>query len=604
MGLLQQAFKTYQAHDKEIGIIAENLEPLAPISHLITRAQIEITIDGDGKFISASALDKKAEKIIIPVTEESAGRTSSPQPHPLDEQLGYLVPYNTQKRELYLKQLQRWCDSEYANIKLMPIYRYVSSGTIIDDLKTSGIIKPDNKGHIKNEKDLVRWVVNGVGDSSGPCWTDSSLFDDYIHYYQTQNSGEVALCMISGEFTSPAKQHPKGVIAFNGNAKLISANDNSGFTFRGRFDEDWQAATVGYEASQKAHSALRWLAANQGVILGGRTFLCWNPEGLKIPSAHKPLLSFQKAEDRVRHINYQKELYETLIGWKEQLSNNASSVTVIAAFDAATTGRLSITYYNELLSSDFLKRLYTWDKHCQWYFTNMNIQEAPSLKQIVECAYGIEREERGTARLVVDDRVLKQQVQRLIACRIDCSKTKFPVDIEQRLIQRASTPQAFDDRKIYRKVLSTACAVIKKVYFDYRREELEMALDPQKKDRSYQFGRLLAVIEKIETDTFDANDDKRVSNAMRLQSVYCREPMKYARLLDEQMNKAYLPKLKPASRGFYKATLGQIFEMISEEPEKDWNKPLSETYLIGYYLQRNALYTKKNKENKDEYTEE
>ena len=122
MGLLQQAFKTYQAHDKEIGIIAENLEPLAPISHLITRAQIEITIDGDGKFISASALDKKAEKIIIPVTEESAGRTSSPQPHPLDEQLSYLVPYNTQKRELYLKQLQRWCDSEYANIKLMPIY--------------------------------------------------------------------------------------------------------------------------------------------------------------------------------------------------------------------------------------------------------------------------------------------------------------------------------------------------------------------------------------------------------------------------------------------------------------------------------------------------
>jgi CRISPR-associated protein Csd1 len=111
-------------------------------------------------------------------------------------------------------------------------------------------------------------------------------------------------------------------------------------------------------------------------------------------------------------------------------------------------------------------------------------------------------------------------------------------------------------------------------------------------------------MEKIETDTFDANDDRRISNAMRLQSVYCREPMKYARLLDEQMNKAYLPKLKPASRGFYKATLGQIFEMISEEPEKDWNKPLSETYLIGYYLQRNALYTKKNKENKDEYTEE
>lgn len=603
MGLLQQAFKTYQAHNKEIGRITENTEPLAPISHMITRAQIEITVDGKGNFISASALDKKAEKIIIPVTEESAGRTSAPQPHPLDEQLGYLVPYNTQKRELYLRQLQKWCDSEYSNIKLAPIYSYVAGGSIIDDLEKSGIVKPDDKGHIKNEKDLVRWIVNGVGDSSGPCWTDLTLFEDYIHYYQTQNCGEeAALCMISGQFTYPAKQHPKGVIAFNGNAKLISANDNSGFTFRGRFDEDWQAASVGYESSQKAHSALRWLASNQGVILGGRTFLCWNPEGLKIPAAHKPLLSFQKADERVRHVNYQKELYKTLIGWKDQLSKNADSVTVIAAFDAATTGRLSITYYNELLSSDFLMRLYTWDKHCQWYFTNMNIQESPSLKQIVECAYGIEREERGAVRLIVDDRVLKQQMQRLIACRIDC--TKFPVDIEQRIIQRASTPQAYDDRKTYRKVLSTACAVIKKVYFDYRREELEMALDPQKKDRSYQFGRLLAVMEKIETDTYDATDDKRVSNSMRLQSVYCREPMKYARLLDEQMNKAYMPKLKPASRGFYRTIIGQIFEIISEEPEKDWNKPLRETYLIGYYLQRNALYTKKNKEKKDESTEE
>ena len=39
--------------------------------------------------------------------------------------------------------------------------------------------------------------------------------------------------------------------------------------------------------------------------------------------------------------------------------------------------------------------------------------------------------------------------------------------------------------------------------------------------------------------------------------------------------------------------MGQIMGIISEFPQEDWNKPLDATYLMGYYLQRSALYTKK-----------
>lgn len=505
-----------------------------------------------------------------------------------------------------MQQLQDWIDSDYANIKLAPIYRYVNGGTILTDLVKSKIIKLEENGHTKNEKDLIRWIVLGVGENSGPCWTDKTLFDDYTQYYRHYKIREApVLCMISGEETAPVHNYPKGIIANNGNAKLISANDDSGFTYRGRFDQDWQAATVGYEVSQQAHNALHWIAANQGVVLGNkssRAFLCWNPEGLKVPSPLKPLRRLQKTEINVVNISYQKDLYKTLIGWKEQLSDNANSTTVIASFDAATTGRLSVTYYNELLTSDFLDRLYNWDLHCQWFFTYQNIQESPSLKQIVECAYGVERSENGKVILYVKDKLLEQQVQRLMACRIECAK--FPRDLEHQLVQRASSPHIYSDKKTYRKVLSTACAVIKKVYFDYGKEEIEMALNPQKQDRSYQFGRLLAVMEKIETDTFDSTDDKRTSNAMRLQSVFCKEPMKYANLLNMQMDKAYMPKLKPAQRVYYKRLLGQIIDIINNEPEKEWNKPLKDTYLIGYYLQRNELYSKKDKEEKNESSEE
>ena len=96
--------------------------------------------------------------------------------------------------------------------------------------------------------------------------------------------------MISGQTDMVCEMHPKGVVALSYGAKLISANDSSGFTYRGRFTEARQASSIGYTASQKAHSALRWLSVNHGVIWGGRTFLCWNPEGCLLYTSYTELI--------------------------------------------------------------------------------------------------------------------------------------------------------------------------------------------------------------------------------------------------------------------------------------------------------------------------
>ena len=119
-----------------------------------------------------------------------------------------------------------------------------------------------------------------------------------------------------------------------------------------------------------------------------------------------------------------------------------------------------------------------------------------------------------------------------------------------------------------------------------------MALEPEKKDRSYQFGRLLAVMEKAERDTYDSSEG-REPNAIRLQSIFCQRPMSTADNLEKQLERAYFPRLKPGSRIWYKNLMGRIMSIISEFPQEDWNKPLDATYLMGYYLQRSALYTKK-----------
>lgn len=585
MGLLQKAMETYDSHILYAGTARDGMTMMAPMSHIVTRAEIMITIDADGSFLDAASVDKSAPKIVIPATESSAGRTSAPCAHPLCDQIGYLIPENEAKYRLYVDQLSDWAGSEYAHSKLMPILNYVKGGTVLTDLLRCGLVKLDSKGKPENDKMLVCWRISG--NDPEECWLDCSLFDAFTHYYAAKNGSNREMCMVTGGETAVAGQHPKGIIPINGNAKLISSNDSSGFTYRGRFTEEWQAATVGYEASQKAHNALRWLAQEQGIqsAFGGRTFLCWNPQGKIIT---RPTLPFMRPPEPIfQPTDYRETLKKVLESKRAELTPTDS--VVLAAFDAATTGRLSLTYYNEFQGYDFLQRLHDWDATCCWKHRFFGIQ-SPTLRQIVDCAFGTQQTEKGVVRMKTDDRVLRQQMQRLISCRVD--RSAMGADIVKALVSRASRPMAYEEN-VWETILFTACAVIRKYQYDRFKEEWEMALEPERNDRSYQFGRLLAVMEKVERDTYDGAEG-REPNAIRLQSVFCQRPMYAAGNLEKQLEQAYFPRLHPGSRIRYKNLMGQIMEKISTFPPEEWNNPLSDSYLMGYYLQRSALYAPKN----------
>ena len=74
MSLLQKAVETYDAHASLAGKVesasyagadgkaVKACQPLAPIGHIITSADIEITLDGEGHFCQARAVDRKEPK--------------------------------------------------------------------------------------------------------------------------------------------------------------------------------------------------------------------------------------------------------------------------------------------------------------------------------------------------------------------------------------------------------------------------------------------------------------------------------------------------------------------------------------------------------------
>ena len=142
-------------------------------------------------------------------------------------------------------------------------------------------------------------------------------------------------------------------------------------------------------------------------------------------------------------------------------------------------------------------------------------------------------------------------------------------------------------------VLFAACAAVRKYRHDYYKEEWDMALEPDRKDISYQYGRLLAVLEKMERDTYD-DDEKREPNAVRMQLAYVKRPQHTAQSVWGQVQTAYLPQLPPKARIFYHKLIGEIMERISQFSDEEQRKSLDDTYMLGYYLQRNNLYTAKD----------
>lgn len=638
MSWMKKLIDTYDNNSHLVGIAFEGKLPLLPIYYTLNKAQIEVVIDTDGNFVKASKVSANSSETAIPATEASMGRSNGIEPHPLCDQLQYICfgmekylykpseikefmnvkeantlnqdkdlkkkvekfEYYKKMHEKYMKGLSAWVESKYSHPKIKAVYKYCINGSIISDLVASSVISVNEKSRLLEgkiegtsyAKCLVRWIIYSDDDANPKTWEDKTLFDSYYNYYNANlNHTKKDICYVTGVMASIVKKHPTGILRkTNNTARLISTNDVTNFTFRGRFTEWNEAAVIGLESSQKAHNALSWLVANQGQNMGGRTYVAWNPKGKKIPKAGGIFDDFDDVADMTTNTmpEYKEKLNDLLKGYRKEL--DAHDDVVIMALDAATTGRMSISYYNELRGSDFIDRIQLWHETCCWFFKWHNKKgilmksiKSPITSDIITYSFGNEKDKE----VILEDKIMKEQSQRIICCIVD--KQLIPVDIVRSLFLKASKPQAYDSKENYPLLLSTACAVIRKYHNDRTGKEIwKMQLDISNTNRSYLFGRLLAVAEKVERSTYSKDEGGREPNAIRLQSVFVQRPLKTWGILEKALI-PYYAKLEPGSRKFYKDIIGNIVENLQADDISQLNKSLDDVYLLGYYLQRKEL---------------
>ncbi len=613
--------KLYETYEQCKGREPFGTGILLPVSHSIQQAHVEITLDVQGNFKSARTIGKV--ETVIPATEQSAGRTGrAPPPHPLCDKVQYCAAdYATSgggKPSFYKEyetQLAAWCNSSYSHVKAEAVLTYIRQGNLVADLIREKVLHKGLDGSLltqwtseapapelfkaltakAGERDqgdaFIRWLVWEPDIPCAAVWEDVTLHDAWAEF-DASTKEAVGVCMVTGDIqASLALNHPKRVRHSGDGAKLISANDSSGYTFRGRFTDDagQQACGVGYEVTQKAHNALRWLIQRQAYRNDDQVIVSWAVAGTPIPDPFGNSLAIMLAGDTTEEQHIAAELYLdgdvgqafakrlnlAMAGYRARLGTTDD--IVVMGLDSATPGRMAITYYRELTGSEFLERIESWHAAYAWpqnFGKDLKFIGTPAPRDIAEAAFG--------RRL--DDKLKKSTVERLLPCIVDGQP--LPRDLVVSTVRRACNRIALDHWE-WEKTLGIACALFKGAF---KNKEYHMSLENDRSGRDYLYGRLLAIAEHVESRALYVAGEKRDTMAAKLMQRFADRPASTWRIIEPAL-KPYISRLRAKRPAFMYQMDKLLDEIIPSFVGDDFldDSKLSGEFLLGYHCQRKNL---------------
>ena len=661
MSWMQKLYRTYE-YVQEQGL---NDEDLALPFHMSKAVHLKVILNDKAELVGAERFEVK-KQVPIQVTEKSSKRAGSTiASYALHDGLQYIaktagnyltIEYlskvaekdngkkwkeflagtdedkqkfaDTEKAkykdcfEFYEKQLSGW--AEFGNLKEINIVlQYIQKGSLIEDLLEKQIFSFKDNILSAGKDDpfslTIVWAVEISNDPHSDLWSKNSIKKQWIKYQESQSgeeSEQPELCYITGERDYAAKAYPK----IEGNAKLVSANDTSGFTFLGRFLSDKQAVALGRDVFQKAFNMLKWLIKRQGIRNGDQVTVAWAISGKPIPSPMKDIsaelnwadmdnwdISAVENPDEIvaQRLPENSEpspdwsanigraaaqiIKKKLHGYQAELKDHEQISLIM--LDSATPGRMALTYYQEFLPTDYFANLDAWiddfswyqrysievpngkktDKRTQWRFL------PPSPYSIAETVYGKS----------LSDTLKKQLYARLLPVIAGGTSVLIPEDLVRQSFQAACNPNGCENWEWQRNI-GVACALYKgwraRHHDLLQRRTYPMSLDTQNRSRDYLYGRLLAVAENTESYALYLAGEKRATTAERYMQRFAEHPFATWRNIELAL-KPYQERLRNNGKDTGAQAIGEIMELFATD-DFTCDDKLSGEFLLGYHCQK------------------
>lgn len=596
---------------------------MVPVAHTPINADLQIDISAKGKFQGAELIK---EETIVPFTKL---RTRTIYPWPIDDNLEniardfyqldekernqQLVKSSSNNKASVEKKIKNDIKKEKENYQqhvallesfnkfvhennyaddlkneLSAIYHYITTEDLIHDLISANTF--ENKISIADlAKKKARINVRGFNEH----WHDKNMFKAWADFYENQKEASkesLGVDFISGQSSVPIESNHQNKILRNAaRAKLISSNDKLNFTFRGRFISAEEAATIGYESSNKAHSALRWLVDRQGVRVDSRYFLAWAtnyipkrgiPDEDDLASAMAQAVTQGPTVDKNTGLAFKKKLLQGK-------NIDLDSSFYILELDSATTGRLDVVYYQTMDMNLYLDKLNAWYE--KTHIAHPSSQYSFNFPTLREIAGLVHREKNITN---TKKKVIKSTVSDLVSLLL--GNQIIPNKILIPLYNRAIRPLGFSKDEKYatwNRVLEVSASM-----FRVNDPVLRPALQEDLFDRGYLFGRLLAVAHETELDALrekGRHTENHFTNAQRYMAKMPADPIGawktvYTRLAP------YLNDYQFAART--RAIINQISNQLvdNQQAYDQLHKPFTlqekGRFIVGFVHQKNAWY--------------
>lgn len=580
--MILQALKEYydrKAADPDSDIAPEGFEK--------KELHFLIVIDEMGEFINIEDTRERigkrliAKSFLLPRSKGRSGVRSYETTFLLWDHIGYLLglPIDDEKSS---KQHQTWLKS----IQELPqeLREDIGVNAIIQFYKNNGVSKAIASPQIQeclkvSQCNMSFRIVTDM--SPVPCRkkvqeyiTNNLVLKSEKDTERIEQNRKIGTCLVTGE---------KGVIVRTHNKTYINKDANCLVGFQRKKGYDSYGKEQGYNAPIIKSTEFAYVTAlntllkshSQRLLIGDATTIFWSQKRSSFESDFAFFFKEPDKDDPNAGTEKVKALFDS-VKTGAYLEDKGDIPFYVLGL-APNAARIAVRFWQIGTIFEFAKRI-------KEYFEDFTIIKPPNEPEY----YSIWRI---LVNIATQDK--SENIPPNLAgdfMRSILNGTPYPATLLQAVIRRIRSDTEYRVKPVRAALIKAYLNRYNRFYPNKKEKEVSMKLDPLQPSTGYQLGRLFAVLEKIQEE---ANPGINATIRERFYGAACATPVTvFTNLL--RLKNHHLAKLESKGRVInFERLLGEIMGTLQDFPA---HLDLHEQgrFAIGYYHQRQALFTAKN----------
>ena len=542
-----------------------------------SKISFRIVIKENGEFVQ---IEPNTVSYLVPRAVKRSGGNF--QPNFLWDKEEYILgtfDSDQTKHNIFKKYVSKYIPEKLQNSKEIKAINYFYSTSQIDSVRNS----PDWELVKKAKNPNMGFWLNG---QDAPIASDEQ-FKEFVISTELQETGESTekiikgICSITGEKTIIARTHQKTFINKDANL-LVSFQKNSGYDSYKK-DQAYNAS-VGVEAEFAYTTALKLLLESKsnrfnirGKQKSGTTFLFWADKQNVLEENFSFFFntSFQ-TDNPDREVKTVKAALESI--FTGRLNDEGDIKFHILGLCQGGGSRIAIRLWKTNTVKEFAL-------HIKKHFEDLEIISDSKSQLDYFNLYSL----LSNISLKNDIDNLPTNIHGSVVDSILDSRIKYPDTLQQQCIRRIKAEQ--DVNRIKAAILK-AYLNRKETNNNSNEKLITMSLDLDNKNQGYLCGRLFAVLEKIQEEAQGKSNIRE-----RFYGAFSSTPVTTFSTLMKLKNH-HLAKIGGGGKTYYEKMIQEIMTGVSSNGlPAHLSLDDQSRFAIGYYHQRQDLFTKKDKNN-------